>query len=117
MTRYAFDTDGVSRARLALTDDPAQLRACASLVAAATAGAMSAVGSEGGCVRVAVERFRTVHAHALDAVADAASALGDRLDRSTLETRAVELFVTTSLADVATKVPAAVDSSGHPGRP
>ncbi len=101
MTRYSIDTDGVSRERLALAHDPAELRECASLVAAATAGAMSATGRRG---RRAFEshstRFRAVHAHALDAVADAASALGDRLDRSTLEARSVELFVTAGFAQV-----------------
>src|SRR5688572_14117812 len=108
MTRYFLDTDGVTRARLALADDPAQLRECASVVAATTAAAMSAVGPEGTCVCTALRRFRTVHCHSLDAVADAASALGDRLDRSTVEARSVELFVTTALAGVATDLPAAM---------
>ena len=64
MTRYSIDADGVSRERRSLADDPAELRACASALAAATASAMSAVGSmvsissEGGCVRTALERFR-----------------------------------------------------------
>ena len=80
MTRYSIDTEGVSRERLALAHDPAELHECASLVAAATAGALSALGVEGEGIRVALERFRAVHAYALDAVADAASALGDRLD-------------------------------------
>lgn len=100
MTRYALDTEGVSRERLALAHDPAELHECASLVAAATAGALSALGVEGEGIRVALERFRAVHAYALDAVADAASALGNRLDRSTLEARAVELFVTAGFGQV-----------------
>ena len=100
MTRYAIDTEGVSRERLALAHDPAELHECASLVAAATAGALSALGVEGLGIRVALERFRAVHAYALDAVADAASALGDRIDRSTLETRWVELFVTVGFAQL-----------------
>ncbi len=101
MTRYATDTEGVSRERLALAHDPAELHECASLVAAATAGALSALGVEGEGIRAALERFRAVHAYALDAVADAASALADRLDRSTLEARSVELFVTAGFAGVA----------------
>jgi hypothetical protein len=100
MTRYSIDTDGVSRERLALAHDPAELHECASLVAAATADAMSALGVEGDGVRVALARFRAVHAYALDAVADAASALGDQLDRSTLEARSVELFVAAGFAQV-----------------
>jgi len=100
MTRYSIDTEGVSRERLALAHDPAELHECASLVAAATAGALSALGVEGEGIRVALERFRAVHAYALDAVADATSALGDRLDRSTLEVRSVELFVTAGFAQV-----------------
>ena len=100
MTRYSIDTAGVSRERLALAHDPAELHECASLVAAAAAGALSALGVEGEGIRVALERFRAVHAYALDAVADAASALGDRLDRSTLEVRSVELFVTAGFAQV-----------------
>lgn len=101
MTRFSIDTEGVSRERLALAQDPDELRQCASAVASATAVAMAAVGCEGTVLRTALERFRVVHAYALDAVADASSALGDRLDRSTLETRSVELFVTAGLAQVA----------------
>jgi hypothetical protein len=109
MTRYSIDTEGVSRERLALAHDPDELRQCASAVASATAAAMAAVGREGPVIRTALERFRLVHAHALDAVADAAGALGDRLDRSTTETRSVELLVTAGLAQVA-----AVGSAGSP---
>ena len=75
MTRYAIDTEGVSRERLALAHDPAELHECASLVAAATAGALSATGVEGEGSESHSTRFRAVHAYALDAVADAASAL------------------------------------------
>ena len=117
MTRYSIDTDGVSRERLALAEDPAQLRACASAVAAATASAMAALGGEGEGIRTALERFRVVHAHALDAVAEAADALGDRLDRSTLEARSVELFVTDGFARVTAVGPAGSGipvSSGTP---
>lgn len=101
MTRYSFDGSGVSRERLALAHDPAELRECASLVASATAVAMAATGSEGHALGAALSRFRVVHAHALDAVADAASALGDRLDRSTAEARCVELFITSGFAAAA----------------
>jgi hypothetical protein len=101
MTRYSIDTEGVSRERLALAHDPDELRQCASAVASATAAAMAAVGREGALIRTALERFRVVHAYALDAVADAAGALGDRIDRSTLEARSVELFVTAGFAQVA----------------
>ncbi|MER7073957.1 hypothetical protein [Terrabacter sp. NPDC000476] len=99
MTRYAMDADGVSRERLALAHDPAELRACASALAAATAHVLGALGNEAADVRAATERFRLVHAHALDAVAEAADALGGRLDRSVAEARAVELAVTRALAD------------------
>ena len=98
MTRYSIDVDGLSRERLALGHDPTELRACASSVALATAGAMAAAGSQVPGLRPSLDRFRTVHARALDAVADAAAALGDRLDQSTAEARSVELFVTSSLA-------------------
>jgi hypothetical protein len=108
MTRSRIDTDGVSRERLALARDPAELRECASLVAAATAGAMTCAGSEGAEVRRALERFRAVTAHALDAIADATSALGDRLDTCTAEARSVELLVTEGFAHVAASVPAAL---------
>lgn len=101
MTRYAFDTDGVSRERVALAHDPSELRECASVVARCTADALAGVGVDADALRTAVERFRLVHAHALDAVADAAAALGDRLDRSTAEARSVELFVTAGFAGVA----------------
>jgi len=111
MARYSIDTEGVSRERLALAHDPAELRATASAVAAATAGAMAAAGSEGSVVRAALDRFGRVHAPALDAVADAAAALGDRLDRSTAEGRSVELVVAGSLADASTLVDALGDSS------
>ena len=117
MTRYALDTDGMTRTRLGLAEDPEQLRACASLVATATADAMSAVGPEGGCVRVALERFGTVHAHGLDFVADAAGALADQLDRSTVEAQEVELFVTRSLTHLATNVPATLVGSADVSRP
>lgn len=98
MTRYAMDADGVSRERLALAHDPAELRACASALAAATAHVLGALGSDTAGVPAATERFRLVHAHALDAVAEAADALGGRLDRSAAEARAVELAVTGALA-------------------
>ncbi len=101
MTRYAIDFDGVSRERLALAHDPAELRECASHVATATAGAMASTGDAGDVLRVELDRFRVVHAHALDAVADAAGALAHRLDRSTVEARSVELFVTAGFAGVA----------------
>lgn len=102
MTRYAIDAHGVSRERLALAHDPAELRECASLVGASTSGGLASLGDEGDVLRVALERFRVVHTHALDAVADAADALGGRLDRSTLEARAAELFVTAQFAGVTT---------------
>ncbi|WP_020144495.1 hypothetical protein [Terracoccus sp. 273MFTsu3.1] len=108
MTRYAIDSDGVSRERLALAHDPAELRACASQVATATAGAMASAGDAGAVLRVELDRFRVVHAHALDAVADAAGALGDRLDRSTLEARSVELVVSAGFAGVTTSSAAAL---------
>ncbi|GAA2742607.1 hypothetical protein GCM10009868_13210 [Terrabacter aerolatus] len=105
MTRYSFDGAGVSRERVALGHDPVELRECASLVAAATAGAMASTGSEGQALRTALARFRAVEAHAFDALADAASALGGRLDRSVAEARAVELFVTSGFAAVAASGP------------
>lgn len=105
MTRYSIDTHGVSSERLALSHDPAELSACASAVASAGGFASAAAGREGHGLGIALERFRSVHAHALDALADAASALGDRLDRSTLDARSVELFVTSGFA--------AVTTSGH----
>lgn len=113
MTRYSIDTHGVSGERLALAHDPAELSACASAVASAGGFASAAVGREGHGLGIALERFRSVHAHALDAVAEAASALGDRLDRTTLETRSVELFVTSGFASAAASGPAALgDASG-----
>jgi hypothetical protein len=101
MTRYSIDVGGVARERLALAHDPAELRACASSVAVAAAGAMAAAGSQPAGLSAALDRFRTVHARALDAIADAAAALGDRLDESTAEARSVELIVTSSLAEAA----------------
>ena len=114
MTRYSIDAEGVSRERLALAHDPPELRACASAVATAAAEAMAAMGSHGTSLRGAVDRFRTVYAHALDAVADASAALGDRLDRSTAEARSVELFVTASLAEVAAGGGLGDSSAGRP---
>ncbi|GAA2487333.1 hypothetical protein [Terrabacter carboxydivorans] len=111
MTRYSFDTHGVSRARLALSHDPAELSACASAVASAGMAATVALGDDAEGLRAAIERFRVVHAHAFDALADAASALGDRLDRSTLEMRSVELFVTAGFSAVT------ADGSGAPRGP
>src|SRR3954471_9496903 len=114
MTRYAIDTDGVSGERLALAGDPVELRECASLVAGATTGAMTSAGTEGDGLRAALERFRVVHAHALVAVADAAAALGDRLDQSTAQARSVELFITAGFAHVAASAPAVLaDSPDH----
>jgi hypothetical protein len=104
MTRYSIDTDGVSHERSALAHDPAELRACASTVARATADAMASVGTGGPRLCWSLDRFRTVHAYALDALADAAAALGDRLDRSTAEARSVELSVTQAMADAASAV-------------
>ena len=104
MTRYAIDSDGVSRERLALAHDPAELRECASQVAMATAGAMASTGDAGDVLRAELARFRVVHAHALDAIADAAGALADRLGRSTLEARSVELLVTAGFAGVTASI-------------
>jgi hypothetical protein len=98
MTRYAIDTHGVCRERGALAHDPAELRECASLVAVATAAAAVSTGGEGNVLAAELARFRVVHAHALDAVADAADALSDHLDRSTLEARSVELLLTAGFA-------------------
>jgi len=111
MTRYSIDTDGVSRERRALADDPAELRGCASALAVAAASAMSAAGSDACEVRAALDRFRTVHVHAFDALADAADALGDRLGRSAAEGRAVELTVSAALSDVAMWAQARVTSA------
>lgn len=117
MTRYSIDTDAVSHERLAVAQDPAELRQSASAVAAATATAMAAVGSEGAVLGTALARFRAVHAYALDAVAEAADALGDRLDRSTLKAREVELFVTAGFAQVAAAGPARPSVAAVPGAP
>jgi hypothetical protein len=114
MTRYSFDTHGVSSARLALSHDPAELSTCASAVASAGASAAVALGDEADGLRTAIERFRVVHAHAFDALADAAAALGDRLDRSTLEMRSVELLVTAGFSAVTTDVSAAHGDSTRP---
>src|SRR3954462_14784229 len=54
MARYSIDSEGVSRERFALADDPVELRECASLVAVATAGAVTSTGTEGGCLRADV---------------------------------------------------------------
>jgi hypothetical protein len=115
MTRYSIDTHGVSCERLALSNDPSELSACASAVASAGAFASSAVWREGDGLGIAHERFSSEHVHALDALADAASALGDRLDRSTLEARSVELFVTSCLAAVAASDQAAPGDPSGPG--
>jgi hypothetical protein len=84
-------------------------------VASAGAAASASVGREGDGLGIAHQRFRNVHVHALDALADAASSLGDRLDRSTLEARSVELFVTSCLAAVAASDQAAPGDPSSPG--
>lgn len=117
MTRFSIDTDGVSRERLAVAQDPGELRESAATVALATATAIAAVGTEGGGIGTALARFRAVHAYALDALADAADALGDRLDRSTLQAREVELFVTAGLARVSAVGPPAPGISVPSGGP
>ena len=73
MTRYAIDTEGVSRERLALAHDPAELHECASLVAAATAGALSALGVEAPAVAAA-----TSDAHSCSSAGSCASASRSR---------------------------------------
>jgi hypothetical protein len=115
MTRYSFDTHGVSRERVALSHDPAELDECASAVASAGVVAAVALGDDARSLRDAIERFRVVHAHALDALADAAAALGDRLDRSAIEMDSVELLVTAGFSALAADVPTAQRSSTPSG--
>lgn len=111
MAHYSIDRDGVVGARHALDGDPQTLRDCAGELSVAAAAATVAVGAGGGRgggrgggtggpgvvegdrLRAALQRFRVVQATALDAVADAWSALGGDLDQAVAGERDTELAV------------------------
>ena len=98
MARYSIDVPGVSRARAELGRDPATLRECSVGLSVATARLSAAVRPDAPELSAALDRFRAVHAHALDAVASAAEALGGRVDLAASSAMGVEGEVAAALA-------------------
>jgi hypothetical protein len=94
--RFEIDPGATSRARRLLADDAERLRACASQVSAALAGAAPALGSAARLAS-AVGRFRLVEARALDAVAEAADALGGRIGTASDDAVALERSASSAL--------------------
>lgn len=97
MAHFSIDRDGVRGARAVLADDPATLQGLAAEVASAAATARSALGAEWPGLLEALERFRTVHAFALDAIAGASAALGGDLDLLVTRSAHVEMAVAAAL--------------------
>ncbi len=102
MSRLAIDPDGVSAARAVVAHDPAELRACAEVVAASFAAAVASLGrgclggssggpaGSAGGLGAALGHARLVRAHALDVVAAAVEALSGDLDLVASGARASE---------------------------
>lgn len=80
MARYRIDDVGVSQVRRSLAADPATFRGCATSLSVTVSSAKGAVDADSDVLRRALERFRLVHVGSLQAVADAAAALGGDLD-------------------------------------
>jgi hypothetical protein len=114
MARIEVDPAGVSAVRGTVRGDPATLRAVADTVAAATAAARAALGSQDSPLSGELDRFRLVHAHLLDAMAEAFTALGGGLDLAAETARAGELAAAAALGSL---VPAVAGSAGGAGRP
>ncbi|WP_347351744.1 hypothetical protein [Intrasporangium sp.] len=93
MAYFSIDEDGVRSARAVLADDPRALHELAAGLSSAVATARAAVGSDQVGLLEALERFGGVHAHALDAVAEASAALGGDLDLTVTRSAAIELAV------------------------
>lgn len=80
MARHVIDRDGVAGVGTALAADPQALHALALELSRAVVAAQAAIAGDGPSLRAALERFRLLHARALDVVAEASAALsGDLL--------------------------------------
>lgn len=102
MARYRIDDEAVCDARRSLDGDPATLRSCATALAAAGSMAAAAVGDADETLTLgqALQRFRLVHAQAVDAVADAAAALGGELDLAVAGEHEVQLAVASAFGAI-----------------
>lgn len=102
MAHYRIDDEGVCDARRLLDGDPATLRSCATALAAAGSVAAAAVGDADETVTLgrALQRFRLVHAQAIDALADASAALGGELDLAVAGEREVQLAVASAFGAI-----------------
>ena len=97
MAYSSIDREGVSSARGTLAADPVALRSCAARVSAGAAEARMAVGAEATRLGVALERFRVVHATALDAMAQASATIGGDLVLVVTSSRETELSIAAGL--------------------
>ena len=100
MARIEFDPAGVSAVRETVRGDPAVLRAVADTVAAATAAARQALGPQASPLSAELDRFRLVHAHLVDAMAEAFSALAGGLDLAVEGARVAEVAAATALGSL-----------------
>ncbi|MDN5795292.1 MAG: hypothetical protein L0H79_06005 [Intrasporangium sp.] len=100
MAHFSIEPDGVRSARAVLADDPRALRHLASALSTACAQARTTIGSEWAGLLEALERFGSVHAHGIDAVAEASAALGGDLDLLASRSAATELAIAAAIGSV-----------------
>ena len=100
MAYFSIDREAVHGARMILAEDPSLLHALAGEVSAAGAAARACLGPEWAGLAEAIDRFRVVHGHAIDAVAEAAAALGGDLDLVIAGSAETELAVSSALGSV-----------------
>ena len=100
MARYEMDRGEVATVGGEINRDAETLRAVADAVAAASAAARCAVGTGQPGLAAEIDRFRLVHAHLVDAMADAVTALRGGLDLAVRSERDTELAAASALGSI-----------------
>jgi hypothetical protein len=90
MARHLIDSDAVAAAAGSLAADPQTLHALASELSRAVVDAERSVAGDCPALRAALDRFRLLHAHALDVVAEATAALSGDLYTVAHESQSLE---------------------------
>lgn len=90
MARHVIDSDAVARAATSLAADPHTLHTLAAELSRAVVDAERSVAGDCPPLRAALDRFRLLHAHALDVVAEAAAALSGDLYTVAHESQSLE---------------------------
>lgn len=90
MARHVIDREAVASAATSLAADPHVLPALAAELSGAVVAAARSVSGDDPALREELDRFRLLHCHGLDVVAEATAALSGDLFTVAHESQALE---------------------------